>query len=141
MTVQQSQAQVVNTGSLFISTDEIVMINSDFIQDDSTQRTINQGTLLISGDLHFVQGVIDETGGTLHGGWLRAAETPIERPDFHTIFLSTAQSINPSAILDGGDVDSVIDGPVRRVGGGDFVFPPSPSLPQPRHFACCGRHA
>ncbi len=123
MTVQQSQAQVINTGSLFISTDEIVMINGDFIQDDSTQRTINQGTLLISGDLHFVQGVIDETGGTLHGGWLRAAETPIERPDFHTIFLSTAQSINPSAILDGGDVDSVIDGPVRRVGGGDFVFP------------------
>lgn len=114
---------MINTGALFISNDEIVMIDDDFIQADSTQNTINQGTLLISGTLRFVDGVIDEVGGLLHGGWLRQLGTTSARPNFHTIFLPQARSENPSAVLDDGDTDTLINGPVRRAGGGDFVFP------------------
>lgn len=118
-----TDAQVINTGALFISNNEIVTIEDDFIQADPTQQTTNQGTLLISGTLRFVDGVIDEVGGTLHGGWVRQLGTPLDRPDFHTIFRASAQSESPNAILDGGSTDTLIDGPVRRVGGGDFVFP------------------
>ena len=90
------------------------MIDDDFIQADSTQNTINQGILLISGTLRFVDGVIDEVGGLLHGGWLRQLGTTSARPNFHTIFLPQAGSENPSAVLDDGDTDTLIDGPVRR---------------------------
>ena len=118
-----AEPQVINTGPLFISSNEIVTIDDDFIQADRTQQTTNQGTLLISGTLRFVNGVINEVGGVLHGGWRGQAGTPQSRPDFHTIFRANARSENPSAVLDGGGTDTLIDGPVRRIGGGNFVFP------------------
>ena len=118
-----AEAQVINTGPLFISSNEIVTIEDDFIQADRSQQTTNQGTLLISGTLRFVDGVINEVGGILHGGWFQQPGEPQERPDFHTIFRAGAQAANPSAALDGGGTDALIDGPVRRTGGGTFVFP------------------
>ena len=116
-------AQTINTGTLFITAEEVVMVDGDFIQADSSQRTTNQGTLLIAGALRFVDGVIDEVGGTLHGGWREQPRPPLDRPNFHTIFLASSSSQNPSAQNEGGIRDALIDGPVRRSGGGQFIFP------------------
>ena len=38
-----AESQVINTGPLFISSNEIVTIDDDFIQADRTQQTTNQG--------------------------------------------------------------------------------------------------
>lgn len=117
------KAQMINTGTLFISQNEVLMVDDDFIQADPTQTTTNQGTLLVTGALHFLDGVINEVGGVLRGGW-RDDPAPDQRlPDFHTLFKASATSNGPSAINDGGTVNALIDGPVRRAGGGEFVFP------------------
>lgn len=117
-------AQVVNTGTLFITQDQVVFVDDDFVQADASNTTTNEGTLLLTGTLRFIDGVISEAGGALTGGWQQEPD-PIEvRPDFHTVFLnSNAVALNPSAQQDGGPVDSLIDGPVRRRGSGGFVFP------------------
>lgn len=118
-----AHAQMINTGGLFISTDEVVMVDDDFIQADATQSTINQGTLMISGTLRFIDGVIDETGGALVNRLTGQGGVRLSQPDFHTLFLASAQSQGASAVLDDGGTNAVIDGPVRRIGGGEFVFP------------------
>lgn len=94
-----AHAQMINTGGLFISTDEVVMVDDDFIQADATQSTINQGTLMISGTLRFIDGVIDETGGALVNRLTGQGGVRLSQPDFHTLFLASAQSQDASAVL------------------------------------------
>ena len=115
-------AQVINTGTLFITSDETVFIDDDFIEAD-TSNTTNQGRLIITGTMQFLTGVVDEVGGFLTGGWFGQSGFLVELPNFHTIFLSEALSLGAAAIAEGGAYNGFIDGPVRRSGGQDFIFP------------------
>ena len=81
-------AQVINTGTLFITSDETVFIDDDFIEADTSNTTTNQGRLIITGTMQFLTGVVDEVGGFLTGGWFGQSGFLVERPNFHTIFLS-----------------------------------------------------
>ena len=119
----QAQAQMTNTGTLFISAGTTVYVSEDVIQDDPTNTTTNEGRWIINGSLQLRDGVISEVGGALSEGWRGASPTPAARPDFHTIFSAGAASEGASTRADGGQTDAIIDGPVRRSGAQNFVFP------------------
>ena len=118
-----AQAQMINTGTLFISAGTTLYVDDDVIQDDPTNTTTNEGRWIITGALQLRDGVISEVGGALSDGWRTAPPTPVNRPDFHTIFTDFATNAGASTRADGGGYDSVIDGPVRRSGAQNFVFP------------------